>query len=172
MPRTRAFRPLKNMKSQHPNSRRGRHVFPLYTNAIRMTGTLAVSALLAFPKINKLCAINTLWSSWFESMPGSHTFSIPTEKACFVDHGTLRLYRPYPPHSAGSCVWRVLSGWKRGLAGLRVQPPGLRPNPTFSLANSPVSPVDRSPLLTVLSNMGCHGIHGSGYRSDPLNLDK
>ena len=49
---------------------------------------------------------------------------------------------------------RVLSGWKRGIAGVRAQPPGLRPNPTFSLANSPVSPVDRRRLLTAPSNPG------------------
>ena len=41
---------------------------------------------------------------------------------------------------------------KRGIAGVQAQPPGLRPNPTFSLANSPVSPVDRSRLLRAPSN--------------------
>jgi len=33
-------------------------------------------------------------------------------------------------------------------APLQAQPPGFRPDPTFSLANSPVSPVDRLRLLT------------------------
>ena len=36
--------------------------------------------------------------------------------------------------------------------GVRDQPPGFSPDPKFSLANSPVSPVDRRRLLTALSN--------------------
>jgi hypothetical protein len=36
--------------------------------------------------------------------------------------------------------------------GVRAQPPGFSPDPKFSLANSPVSPVDRLRLLTAPSN--------------------
>ena len=37
---------------------------------------------------------------------------------------------------------------------MRAQPPGFNADPTFSLANSPVSPVDRLRLLTAPSNAG------------------
>src|SRR6266446_1795480 len=37
---------------------------------------------------------------------------------------------------------------------VRAQPTGLRSDPTFSLANSPVSPVDRQRLLTAPYNVG------------------
>jgi hypothetical protein len=47
-----------------------------------------------------------------------------------------------------------LSGWRVGFAGVRAQPPGFRPDPKFSLANSPVSPLDRLRLLTAPSNAG------------------
>ena len=47
-----------------------------------------------------------------------------------------------------------LSGWRGGFVGVRAQPPGFRPDPKFSLANSPVSPVDRLRLLTAPSNVG------------------
>ena len=36
---------------------------------------------------------------------------------------------------------------------MRAQPQGSKPDPTFSLANSPVSPVDRLRLLTAPSNL-------------------
>ena len=45
-----------------------------------------------------------------------------------------------------------------GFCGTADTTPGLRPNPTFSHANSPVSPVDRLRLLTALFNMGCRAI--------------
>ena len=79
---------------------------------------------------------------------GATTFLPQLRVAVFVDSSASRLLRPYPQHSAGFSLPLVLSGWKRGIAGVQAQPPGLRPNPTFSLANSPVSPVDRSRLLT------------------------
>jgi hypothetical protein len=46
----------------------------------------------------------------------------------------------------------ALSSLKGGFAGLRAQPPGFSADPKFSLANSPVSPVDRLRLLTAPSN--------------------
>ena len=49
-----------------------------------------------------------------------------------------------------------LSGWRGGFAGVRAQPPGFSPDPKFSLANSPVSPVDRLRLLTAPSSKGAH----------------
>ena len=85
---------------------------------------------------------------------GSQYLSAPTPTTRFVDSRACRLSRPYPPHSARSCAPRVLSGWKRGIAGVQAQPLGLRPTPTFSLANSPRSLVDRKRLLTAPSNAG------------------
>ena len=68
---------------------------------------------------------------------------------------TVNLARiPNIPRVLARCV--VLSGWKRCIAGVQAQPPGLRPNPTFSPANSPVSPVDRTRLLTASSNTVAH----------------
>src|SRR5208337_1491026 len=49
-----------------------------------------------------------------------------------------------------------LSGWRGGFVGVRDQPPGFSPDPKFSLATSPVSPVDRLRLLTAPSNVGGH----------------
>src|ERR1019366_5691796 len=91
----------------------------------------------------------------FECIVGSHYLSAPTPSVCFVDSSAPRLPRPYPQHSASFSAPCVLSGWKRGIAGVQAQPPGLRPNPTFSLANSPVSPVDRRRLLTGGLRVGC-----------------
>ena len=97
-------------------------------------------------------------------MPGSHYFSTstPTRNAYFVDSIDRRPARPYPPHSARSCAPRVVSRWKQGVAGWRVEPPGLRPNPTSSPVNSRISPVDRSRLLTAPSNVG-----GQDAKSQP-----
>src|SRR5258708_29351971 len=81
-------------------------------------------------------------------MPGSHQFYTQTGGAYSVDSGTRRPLRPNPQHSERSSVSHVLSGRKRGIVGVGIQPPGLRSNPTFPPANSPVSPVDREHLLT------------------------
>ena len=89
-------------------------------------------------------------------MPASQYFSTPTPVACFVDSSTPFLPRPYPQHSARSSASRVLSSLKRGLAGVRAQSLGLSAHPTFSVAKSPVSPVDRKRLLTASSSLGCH----------------
>jgi len=47
-----------------------------------------------------------------------------------------------------------LSGWRCGFVGVRAQPPGFSPDPKYSLANSPVSPLDSLRLLTAPSNTG------------------
>ena len=86
----------------------------------------------------------------------SHYFSTPTPSARSVDSSTPLFPRPYPQHSGGLCASRVLSGWKRGIVRVQAQPPGLRSNPMFSLANSPVSPVDRKRLLTGGLSLASH----------------
>jgi hypothetical protein len=85
---------------------------------------------------------------------GSHYLCAPTPNAYFVDSSPSGQLGTYPPHSAGFRMSCVLSGWKRGIVRVHTQPVGLRPNPTFSPANSPVSLVDRSRLLTASSNVG------------------
>ena len=89
---------------------------------------------------------------------GSQYLSAPTPSGCLDDSSTPHLPRPYPQHSAGFSAPHVLSGWKRGIAGVQAQPPGLRPNPMFPLANSPISPVDRKRLLTGGLSAGCRKI--------------
>ena len=78
--------------------------------------------------------------SRFVSRAWSHYLSAPTLSGFFVDSSALRLPRLYPQHSARFSPPHVFSGWKTAIAGAQAQPPGLRSNPTFSLANSPVSP--------------------------------
>jgi len=60
---------------------------------------------------------------------------------------------PVIPNNSKVFVGADLSGWKRGFAGGRAQPPGFNADPKFSLANSPLSPVDRLRLLTAPSNV-------------------
>ena len=60
---------------------------------------------------------------------------------------------PVIPNSLKVFVGADLSGRKGGFAGVRAQPPGFNADPKFSLANSPVSPVDRLRLLTAPSNL-------------------
>jgi hypothetical protein len=75
-------------------------------------------------------------------------------------------------------ILRVLAcgaspSWKRGLSGVRVQPPGLRLNPTLLHANSSVSPVDRRGLLTASSSAGCHNpLQNQQALTDSLNPDQ
>jgi P27 family predicted phage terminase small subunit len=54
---------------------------------------------------------------------------------------------------------------------VRSQPPGLMPNPTFLLASSPVSPVDRARLLTASSRAGCQEWHATAVATDSKNLN-
>jgi hypothetical protein len=61
------------------------------------------------------------------------------------------------PNISKAFVVADLSVWKRDYLGVRTQPPGFRPDPTFSLANSPVSPVDRLRLLTGGGERGVPG---------------
>src|ERR1022692_4824510 len=42
-----------------------------------------------------------------------------------------RSFSPVGREAAGFSLPLVLSGWKRGIAGVQAQPHGLRPNPTF-----------------------------------------
>ena len=102
---------------------------------------------------------------------GSHFILAPTPIACFVDGIAPRVPRPYPQHSASFSAPCFLSGWKRDILGVRTQPPRLRPNPTFSPANSPVSPVDRSRLLTASSKAGCQEWHATAVATDSKNLN-
>jgi len=104
-------------------------------------------------------------------MPGSHYLSAPNPSGCFVDNSAPRLPRPYFQHSARFSLRRVLAGWKRGIAGVQAQPPGLRSNPTFSLANSPVSPVDSELLLTASSRAVCQEWHAIGVAADSKKLN-
>ena len=93
------------------------------------------------------CAERGEWSVAVRISFGEPPPSSLNPIACFVDSSARRLPPPYPPHSASSCAPRVLSGFEERFDGVQAQPPGLRQNPTFPLANSPVSPVDRSRLL-------------------------
>ena len=117
-----------------------------------MRAILVILGYLGVIRISKLLIPFEPLSSWFESMPASHTIPAPTPFACFVDSSARRRLCPYPQHSAGSrALWGSLRLEERSCGGAR-STPGLRPNPTFSLANSPVSPVDRTRLLTASSN--------------------
>ena len=64
---------------------------------------------------------------------------------------------PVMPNNSKVFAGADLSGWKGGFVGVRAQPPGFTADPTFSLANSPVSPVDRLRLLTAPSNLAAQG---------------
>jgi len=92
--------------------------------------------------------------SFYTGLSGEPYLFAPTPSGCFVDSSAPRLPRPYPQHSDSFPAPCVLAGWQRGILGVSTQPPGLRPNPTLSVANSPVSPVDRRRLLTAPSNTG------------------
>ena len=77
----------------------------------------------------------------------------------FLGRVSLTARAPFPwPVSA---TFRRFSGvagalwFEERFRGGASSTPGLRPNPAFSLANSPVSPVDRKRLLTASSNAGC-----------------
>ena len=88
----------------------------------------------------------------FESKGRSQDFSVPTLTTCSVDSSTRRLSRPYLPHSAGFLRTARSVWFEERLRGVQAQPTGLTSKPRFSLANSPVSPVDRKHLLTARSN--------------------
>ena len=63
---------------------------------------------------------------------------------------------PVIPNNSKVFAAADLSGWRGGFVGVRDQPPGFNADPKFSLANSPVSPLDMLRLLTAPSNMGGH----------------
>ena len=125
----------------------------------RKQRTLArISSGLRIPLTRKSLASGSLFKLERQSSKvvqgGEPVPSSPNSKSAFLDSSARRPSRRYPPHSAGFCAPRVFSGWKSGSAGVRAHPPGLGPNPTFSLANSHVAPVDRRRLLTAPYNAG------------------
>ncbi len=90
-----------------------------------------------------------LCSSW-----GSQYLCAPTHEPPSVDSCARLFLTRIRNIPFGSCAPPVLSGWKSGIVRVQAQPQGLGPNPTVSLANSPVSPVDRRRLLTALFQHG------------------
>jgi hypothetical protein len=76
-----------------------------------------------------------------------------TTHAYYLDSAS-RHRSPYLPHSAGSCAVGGLSGWKRAIVRVQSQSPGLRPNPMFSLANSPVAQLDKEGFVDNLVHLG------------------
>ena len=108
------------------------------------------------------------WKPWFL---GSHTFWLSTCFPVLLDSSPLR--PPVIPKNSKVFARRDLSSWKGGFAGVRAQPPGFSPDPTFSLANSPVSPVDRMRLLTASSNVGGHlALSNSGVLADSFKNER
>ena len=66
----------------------------------------------------------------------------------------------YPKHFKGICWTRPLRLETLVRGGAR-STPGFSPDPKFSLANSPVSPLDRLRLLTAPSNVGYRAWDGT-----------
>src|ERR1035438_4366862 len=99
--------------------------------------------------------------TWRAAQAGSNPFWGATcfgyQLAILFSLTAARCGAPVIPNNLKVFVGADLSGWRGGFAGVRAQPPGFSPDPKFSLANSPVSPVDRLRLLTAPSNLAAQG---------------
>jgi len=78
--------------------------------------------------------------------PGSQPSRTPTSSPVFVD-SSASFGRAYPKHFIGTWVCRSLR-FKMPPTGEQPEPPGFGPETTDLPSNSPLSPVDRSHLLT------------------------
>ncbi len=58
----------------------------------------------------------------FGSIPGSQLLHVRASPTRYLDNSAGRPPRPYPPHSAGSCVPGGFSSWKQDRSGVQAQP--------------------------------------------------